>query len=79
MFELLLSWGVPLILVVVFAAFVAAGFVLALKEEIGDLLSGVNKEEGYISPINGFTRYNEKRGSITQRKRAEERNSKDFK
>ena len=46
MFELLLSWGVPLILVVVIAAFVAVGFVLALKEEIGDWRSGVNKEEG---------------------------------
>ena len=79
MFELLLSWGVPLILMVVIAAFVAVGFVLAVKEEIGDWRSGVNKEEGYISPLLGFTRYNEKRGSITQRKRAAERNSKDFK
>ena len=79
MFELLLSWWVPLHQKDVIAAFVAVGFVLAVKEEIGDWRSGVNKEEGYISPLLGFTSYSDKRGSITQRKRAKKRKSKDYK
>ena len=77
MIEQLFIW-LPIAILALVMGLVVTGFVLTAKEEIEDWRSGVNKEEGYISPmtaINSFQRH--KKGSITQRKRYHERKKKD--